>query len=273
MSLWIFWLPAFAIGVVLARWAGRRQEGPWLALAAFLGFLARFLSGYEYITESVALAAAPILYYSLRDAVGVGVFLKRAVIATGASALALALSLGILTLQIGQVTGSSGDAWKHIEFAIARRIRGDRSQLPPVYSSSLQAETNAVLAFYLVDAFDREAQEKPPALRWLLGRRHIDLIALVLAAALWVAVRAAWLPAERRSRALGLVAATAGTLAGVLAWLIVFKAHSFIHWHVNPLLWHLGFFQLGAALVGLAVADALRLIAVTARPPASQRGS
>jgi hypothetical protein len=40
----------------------------------------------------------------------------------------------------------------------------------------------------------------------------------------------------------------------------VFKAHSYVHTHVNPLLWHLGPLVLGAALVGVAARDAMTLL-------------
>jgi hypothetical protein len=259
-SIWLSWLPAIAMGAILAHWRGRRGEGWWLALAAFLAFLVRFLSGYEFITERVALGAAPILYFSIRDRVGLHTFLRRSAIAAGAATLALGLSLGILTLQIGQATGSTENALKHFELAIARRTHGDPSLLPPVYARSLQASTSDVVRMYLDDSFDREAGKKPPPLRWLLARSSRDLIVCTFAAALWIAARAFWLPLEYRSRALGLIGAAVITLAGVMAWLTIFKAHSFIHLHVNPILWHLGFFSFGAALVGFALEDALRLV-------------
>jgi hypothetical protein len=47
---------------------------------------------------------------------------------------------------------------------------------------------------------------------------------------------------------------------GTLAWLVVFKAHSFIHVHLNPLMWHLLFLPAGAALVSFAVGDATFLL-------------
>lgn len=271
-SLWLFWLPGLAIGVVLTHCGGRRGEGAWLALVTFLGFLARFLSGYEYITESVALAATPILYYSLRDRAGMRLLLSRTAIAGGAAALALALSLGILALQIAQATGSADRAWQHLEFAIARRAHGDPSRLPAIYGPALQSKTSSVVLFYLADSFDRESQAKPAALRWLLARSHFDLIALVTAAGLWIVARRSSLPPASRARALGLVAATAITLAGALAWLMIFKAHSFIHTHVNPLLWHLGFLLFGAALVGFAIADAVRAGVRVTRISAMRRG-
>jgi hypothetical protein len=219
------------------------------------------------------LAAASILYFSLRDGVGLRTFLRRSTIAAGACALAVGASLALLTFQIGQATGSAGDALNHLELAIARRAHGDPAELPPVYARSLRARTGDVVRWYLDDAFDREAKAKPPVLRWLLSRSHLELIFCVLVAALWIVGRAFWLPIERRSRALGLVAAAAITLAGVVSWLAIFKAHSFIHVHVNPILWHLGFFLFGAALVGLALEDALGLAVRRGRSLIARRSS
>ncbi|NOT30857.1 MAG: hypothetical protein HOP15_10465 [Planctomycetes bacterium] len=259
LSLWLFWVPALAIGLVLWPRGRRRREGRWLAGATCLGFLARFLCGYEFVTETVAIAAVPILYCSLRDAVGLRVFLTRTLVVTGASVLALALSLAVLALQIAHTTGSFANLQKHMQFAVARRAHGDPSRMPPAYANSLRANTGEVVRFYFEDAFDRGAKHKTGALRWLLARSQTELIACVLAAGAWFSLRARWLPPEDRGRILGLAAGIAVTFAGVLAWLVLFKAHSFIHTGVNPLLWHLGFYLLGAALVGWALEDALRL--------------
>lgn len=257
-SIWLFWLPGLALTWALRGDRGR--EGRRLFWASFLGFLPRMLAGLEFLTATVALAAAPILYLSLRDAVGWRAFARRALVAGAASALALLVSLGLLAFQIRAVAGSFDVARQHIQHSWARRAGSDPSGMPPVYAEAMRTELRTVLRFYLTDPVDRDYPVKPPIVRWFLARTPADLGLAMLAAAAWLALRARRLPPEERRRALGLLATLAAALAGVLAWLVVFKAHSALHPHVNPLLWHLGFLALGGALVGWALQDVLRAL-------------
>jgi len=255
-SIWLFWLPALAIAWALCG-PDRAREGRRLFLASFLGFLPRMLAGLEFMTATVALAAAPILYLSLRDQVGARAFVRRALVAGAASALALLLSLGLLALQIRALTGSFEPARQHIQHSWARRAGSDPSGMPAVYAEAMRTELRTVLRFYLTDPFDRDYPVKPPVVRWFLARTPAELGLALLVPAAWLAVRARRLPPALRRRAAGLLIGVATALAGVLAWLVVFKAHSALHPHVNPLLWHLGFLVLGGALGGWALEDGL----------------
>jgi hypothetical protein len=133
-----------------------------------------------------------------------------------------------------------------------------------VYADALKAKAFGVLRGYLLDPVDRQADRKRLApLRWLLSRRQGELVLCVILAAGWATIRTAWLPRDRRFRPLALAAATLCALLGILTWLVIFKAHSFIHVHVNPLMFHLLYLPLGAALVSFAVKDAALLSART----------
>jgi len=263
-SLWLYLLPPLAIGLVLSTRLGRRNQNRRLAIVAFVTLLVRFLSGYEFATVTAAMALAPVLYYSIRDTQLVRVFLSRFGLLVGATLAALIVSLAVLTLQITAVTGSARNMANHIRFAIGRRASGDPSKFPPVYADALKAKAFGVLRGYLLDPVDRQADRKRlAALRWLLSRRQGELVLWIVLAAGWAAIRTAWLPADRRFRPLALAAATLCALLGILTWLVIFKAHSFIHVHVNPLMFHLLYLPLGAALVSFAVKDAALLSART----------
>lgn len=263
-SLWLFLLPTLGIGAVLSTRSGRSNPNRRLAIVAFVTLLVRFLSGYEFVTTTATMALAPVLYYSIRDTWPLRVLLSRLGLLAGAALAALVVSLAALTLQITVVTGSARNTASHIRFAIGRRTSGDPSEFPPVYAAALKAKTSDVLTGYILDRFDRRDDPNRPApLQWLLSRSYGELIVWILLAAGWAVVRTAWLPADRRFRPLALTAATLCALLGTLAWLVVFKAHSFIHVHVNPLMWHLLFLPIGAALVSFAVQDAAILSART----------
>lgn len=268
-NLWAFLLPALGIGAWLARASGRGVEkgGGWaFAGVAYALLLVRCLSGYEYATAWAATAAAPVAYFAVRDGWPGRVLAARLGLLLLAGIAALATSLALLTLQIASVTGSAGEAAAYLRLAAARRTSGEVGGRPPFYAAALRARRSDVLRSYFGDAYDPEAgRARVSVVRWLRSRSYGALSLAVLAAAAWALVRrlgpAGGPQAIRYRRALGLAVATLCAFAGVLAWLVVFKAHSFFHMHVNPFMWHLFFLPLGAALAGWAAADAARAIA------------
>src|SRR5207249_978182 len=211
------------------------------------------LGFFHTLTSALVAAAYALLVLWLRRELGGAAAL--AALLAGATLLALAASLAALTLQITAATGSARNALDHVRLALSRRTSGDPSRFPPIYTAALAAKTSDILRIYLADPFDRwEHPGWPAPLRWLFSRRYRDLIVGILAAGGWMAVRYPWLTGQRRSRLLALAAATLGILLGTLGWLVIFKAHSFLHAHVNPLMWSLLFLPLGGALVFGAVA-------------------
>jgi peptidoglycan/LPS O-acetylase OafA/YrhL len=89
--------------------------------------------------------------------------------------------------------------------------------------------------------------------------RYTHLLALFAAASLVVWRRGR---GDRRCRAL--VVTTWLSLLAPLSWLVVFKAHSQDHTHMNFVVWQMPFTLLGFALVGAAA----RLLSAGSRSPA-----
>ena len=262
-NLWVFLLPALVIGAWLARASARGQrKGGWtFAAVAYSAILARCLCGYEYATAWAAMAAVPVVYLAVRDGWPARMFAARVGLLALAGIAAFCSSLALLTFQIGAVTGSARDAAAHLRLAAARRTSGEASALPPVYAQALRARTSDILKSYFGDPYDRESgRARVSLIRWLRSRSYGALCLVILAAAAWAILRSLGRgegpQAIRYRRALGLAAATLCAFVGVLAWLVVFKAHSFFHGHVNPVMWHLFFLPLGGALTAWAIADA-----------------
>jgi hypothetical protein len=255
-NLWVFLLPALAIGAWLAY---ARREASWrFAAVAYGALLARCLCGYEYATAWAAMAAAPVVYFAVRDAWPARMFAARIGLFVLAGIGAFLTSLGLLTFQIAAVTGSAGDAAGHLRLAVARRTSGETAGMSPLYAEGLRANASDVLRSYFADPYDRQAERaRVPIVRWARSRSYGALCLAVLAAALWAALRSS----GGNRRPLALAAAAACAWAGIVAWLVVFKAHSFLHAHVNPVMWSLFFLPLGAALVAWAIFDAARIAA------------
>jgi hypothetical protein len=145
-----------------------------------------------------------------------------------------------------------------LQVAVARRTSGDPDRFPSAYAAGLSAKASDVVASYVADRADRGSDARRPApLRWINAWSYAEIIGFVLRAVVCTGVRAQGRSAPNLIRARALAAAVLGCLVGILAWLVVFKAHSFNHRHVNPLMWHLLFLPLGASLAFVAAADAM----------------
>lgn len=260
-NLWVFWLPALGIGAWLARASARgRRDGGWrFAAVACVVLLMRCLCGYEYATAWAAMAAAPVAYFAVRDGWPARLCAARIGLLALAGIVAFCTSLALLTFQIAAVTGSARDAARHLRLAAARRTSGDASGVSPIYAAGLRAKRSEILRSYFGDPYDREAgRARVPLVRWFRSRSYGTLGVVILAAAMWALIRSLGRHAGSREP-LALAAATVCAFLGVLAWLLVFKAHSYFHGHINPVMWHLFFLPLGAALAAWAIADAARM--------------
>jgi hypothetical protein len=60
---------------------------------------------------------------------------------------------------------------------------------------------------------------------------------------------------DLKQKKLALIAATWFSILAPLSWYIIFKAHSFIHTHLNNILWQMPFVLFGFAVCGLAIKD------------------
>lgn len=273
-SLWLFLLPVLGIGAVLSRSPEGVRRGRALATVGFATLLIRFLCGYEFATATAAMAAAPVLYSSIRDRWPMAVLARRLGLLAGIGLLAFLASLAILALQITVTTGSARNAMDHIRLAIGRRTSGEPSRFPPIYAVGLSAKTSDVLRSYFEDRFDRGKHSRwPTPLQWLVSRSYGELIIWVVIAGIWAAARTHWRVGEGRFRPLGLIAMTACILSGIMGWLVIFKAHSFAHLHVNPLMWNLLFLPLGGILIVIALVDAASLAGRAIADAWSSRGA
>jgi hypothetical protein len=242
-SLWAFYLPLLVVGCY--EWsraaAPERRSPATLGAIAFAAVLAKcFFNGYEYITTTLLMMVVPTAYYALRDGAG-----KRRLVRDGlalglGSTAAVAASLLVLVAQAASLTGRAAFGLRHIAFALAVRSRANPEDFPPSFAESLNASAWSVLATYVGGPYF-DFGGRGPALR------YSHLFALFAAATL-----VAWWHGRGDARYRALLATTWLSLLAPLSWLVVFKAHSQDHTHMNFVVWQMPFSFLGFALCGVA---------------------
>jgi hypothetical protein len=138
-----------------------------------------------------------------------------------------------------------------------KRTHGDPSDFPGIYAPSLKTGTLAVVLTYLKGPFYsshdfRPAESSAPTpSRFQMPYGY--LLVLFLAATVLLLVKRKKTSAPPQSRAgPALAAALWFSLLAPLSWLVLFKAHSYIHTQMNFIVWQMPFTLFGFALCGLA---------------------
>lgn len=266
-SIWAFYLPMLVLAFYLR---GRTARPPWCALSSVVFptiLLKCTINGYEYITTTIVMMLMPLVYYGLARRWGLRNLLVGLLVAAAASLMAVLVSVAILSAQIAAVKGTFADGPAYLFYTLAKRTYADPALFPSEYQASLRAGVLEVLLPYLRGYFFNLNNWwiVPSAFvtRFLFKIRYLYLIGLFCGAGLllWqVDVRSR----QDRSRQgdLALVWTTWLSILAPLSWLVIFKAHSSIHTHMNFLVWQMPYTLFGFALTGVTIQRvAKRLVA------------
>jgi hypothetical protein len=265
--------------LVAMAFAGRIFSGGRVLVAAlalwFVVYLLKFLCGYEYLTAIFLAACVPLVHAALRQQRAFASLLRVVVLHGTALLLALLAAFVVHASSLPSVQGKSG--WQQILLTAEKRLAArDPAQTAreacagdadcvAVMQASLESNPLRVAAGYLLvpdllpwtgSARDLTALQKQ-ALRTALRepgrdsftqlRTAVDnaalfsLLASRVLSPLCFLLLAAWAcrRALRRGRVhlLTLLAAAAAPLS----WFLLAKGHSYIHTHLNYVLWYLPF--------------------------------
>jgi hypothetical protein len=266
-SIWAFYLPMLIVLFYLKSTGRPLKLSPIrFGLVVFLAVLIKcFFNGFEYITTTLVMMVVPFIYFSFRDKTGWKNFISGLLAAMAASVMAILSSMTILCIQIAAVDGSFAKGVDHIIYSLLRRSYADPQLFPPDYTASLNANVFDVVTYYLREIYlDLNYYIKAPndfIANFVFQFRYLYLILL------FAAMSVALIFLFRSKQAAGLrpsgqalIAAVWFSLLAPLSWLIIFKAHSYVHTFMNDLVWQMPFTLFGFALCGLALSAAVRVL-------------
>jgi hypothetical protein len=258
-SLWAFYLPMVA---VLRYFSSRSREAPArpqaFAALVFVAVLVKCLvNGYEYMTTTLGMMLVPAVFYAARDRWRAATTAQYGLLAAAASAVAILATMAMLCAQVASVEGTWRAGVEHLVYSLGKRTHGDPSAYWPAHAAGLQAGIPQVIVTYLKGTFLDLGRyfptANPVAARFLLNVRYGALVALFATASLYADWAARRDPVEARRRDVrALLIATWCSLLAPLSWFIIFKAHSFVHTHLNFIVWQMPFTIYGFAVCGVA---------------------
>ncbi len=256
-SLWAFYLPMLALMffLMLNRTVSKRHFTNLGIIAGAAVFAKCFFNGYEFITTALVMLTVPFIYYSLLHRTDLRQFFKGAVSIVAGASIGVLVSLGILLLQIGLAQGNALGGLEHLTSTLEKRTYGNVSDFNSEFSDSLTASTfgvtwNYVKGPYLELGHASDSAGAGPVIvirYWHLIGSFAVMSVLALFA--WTRTKST----EQCQRDIALVGAAWFSILAPLSWFVIFKSHSYIHTHINFVIWQLPFTLFGFAIWGVVL--------------------
>ena len=242
--LWTWLLPLLAALWLChcTRVRGKTPRGCWPLVAA--ACMVRCMCGFEFISTFLILCEAPLVYcWAGGDR---RAWLRR-MICTGFAAVGgVAAALGAWFIQGVIYFGSAAGSWQNLTGAVTSRVSLTDAMVSDVSVAQ-------VLTCYFVEVDEPLLQFGP------LTITLKPLIAVTLLGfALCLAVQAL------RKKPLAVLAGPALVwvlnLAAPVSWMVLSKAHAYVHVHLVPMLWHFALVPVSCALLVWLVKTAITAV-------------
>jgi len=257
-SLWAFYLPLIALLFYLRKQRSPSDTGK-IAVIVFITILIKCVfNGFAYITTVLVMVFLPLIYYGVinqwerRPAINI-------LIATlVAESLAVIIALVILVCQNAVVLGGLGKAFEYIEYSLNKRALGNPGEFSGALAEGLKADYFTVLKEYVTGraikldlGFITDRIPGWPIEQLEIG--YIWIFYLFLAGSLLFFLIRSRLPETGKTRVQSLILVTWLSVLAPLSWFILFKAHSYLHAHLNFIIWQIPFTLFGFAMCGAVI--------------------
>ena len=258
---WMFFLIFFPFisvtGFLQSRCAFTRNFR-FLYLFVFLAILIKSLAGYEYISTILISTVTPLVFFAIMDNYGLKIFLKRFLYLgiSGLSGFFTAISIHLL--QLVNMSGSFSNAINSISDIVSKRTHGNPDKVDEIYRSSLESSIFDVIKFYL----DGNTFNLNSLLGFNRSVQFLDCIIVLVAVTLIGFVLTANIKSFQQFQKINIATSLMlwFSITAPLSWYILAKGHSYIHTHMNHVLWYIPFLLIGFAYSGFVCSLVIKLI-------------
>ena len=222
-----------------------------LYISVFFAVLIKSLSGYEYISTVLIATVTPLIFFAIRDTWDAKAFLVR-FLSVGLSGVAGFFTAILMHLKpLTNVQGSLTKGFEHLWGTIAKRTHGDPNMVAEVYRTSLESNIiNVILKYFNGRAFNLDS---------LIGFGGYitfwELIITFFIMSTVITFLTFSLNGYKKYKKLNLAAAATlwFSFLAPLSWYILAKGHSYLHQHINHVLWYVPFLLIGFAYFGFVI--------------------
>lgn len=220
-----------------------------IVAATFL--LGMLCESFEFISTRGLMAVTPFFFYGLLKA-DYGEMAGRIFKAGIAYGIAILLGLTALLFQIKTASGSWAAATEHIKYSYSKRASGEMKTKKKI-SERLQESIDANRAEVVNIYFHENALYYQKGIT-KFGVQYKYIFYLYAFAALLLLFFQRKIPEiADKKLVFALIVGALVAMSAPLSWYILMKGHSYIHFHLNTLLWFMPFMIFGWMIVGYAI--------------------
>lgn len=240
----LYWVPVTWFAPLLVAWITYVKNEPprgkaIYATAALIGgaVLVKSLCGFEYISEVVGAAGSAALYGLIKYGRSLREIIIHAIAIAVASISSVAIAMVLQMMVLTAYWGGLDPAWQDFLYRVTKRTYGSPAAFEGLIADSLRANVFDVLYSYWAES-------------QVVGAGsviHANAAQIIVPAALFIAVAGgvmvirSWRNEADRRQSLAVLALAAASAVSTLSWFVLAKGHSYIHHHMNYVLWHVPF--------------------------------
>lgn len=249
---WVFWIMYLPFLTVFAL--HRREAtggGLWLksglVAVAFLIFC-KSAAGYEYISSVGFAMLTPVIYYAIQQQWTWRRFILRMFLFGSAAIIGFVAANAVHLLQTAHVEQKTLERTFHERLNHATsRLHSREKEGKSRWDEATRASTTEVLKLYWRGkAVEWQSPFNPKKKDSIRFGTLVVFFAVVSAFTIGLSRRAS----AQKARLYALVGALWFSALAPLSWFVLAKVHSYVHPHMNYVLWHLPFTLFGFALAG-----------------------
>lgn len=252
--LGVMYLPLLACLWWCERAVKHHKGGTLKRLFLVIGcaaLLKGLFGGFEYVSATCLMGLLPLFYYGIRYEWSGNIFIKRIMTAAGAIGIANLFTALVLIIQLIPEKGSFRDAASYLWYSFGKRSYGGITgyTFDPEAEESLKSSVSEVLGYYFkMPVLDLSHLTSVEALKPVLVLPLYYFVILFAVVTLYFLYR--YFRKKERSRDfLASIITLWLSVLPSLSWLVLFKGHSYVHTHMNGILWSMPFLLWGLASV------------------------
>jgi hypothetical protein len=251
-DFWAFYAPFLASAYVLAN-AARTNEYRSTKIYAiiFIAVLIKvLLSGFDLTTTVLVMATVPFVFHALYYQWNIKTFLLRMVKVGMVLLGATASGLIILGIEIFGADGSFSESYQYLYYRFTSHTGGDYEYFKDVAPRNIHI-MEVLPKYLMMPAVDMQVS----AFRIHILYWHLIVTFAIFTLIFILKYRIQHNDWNLPRNALALIVSTWYSILAPISWYVTFRAHSFIHTHVNTMGWQMPFTLFGFALCGFVITD------------------
>lgn len=225
-----------------------------LYISIFLILFIKSACGYEYISTVLISMEIPVIYYAIKDKWNLKEAATKFLLIGLAGVCGFMVAIIINAWQIGLTQGGIKNGFDAILYNVEKRTVGDPSKVDPIYAESLSANVSIVLQRYFNDGYIFDFSNIVTRTK-TLGFYRVTYKEIIEVYTIFIGMIVIYNKYTKGTviysrKGVAIFIAMIISILAPLSWFILAKGHSYIHTHINFILWHIPFTLVGFIFIG-----------------------